>query len=157
MLQFGGKMLHTDNLLIFGVYFKCQATRFACHQHVPTCPPGSDRPYSPPTPPPSHPGSPHCQPCTPTLPLLPALTTCDIACHRGCAVKLCGRLLGDDAFLSNAAYVHAPLRVLCGLTHPSRYSTPSVTLSSTCRRTSSGPAPSCTQSVRPQARAPTPC
>ena len=149
-------MLRTDDSLTFGVYFKCQATRFAHHQHVPTCPPGSDRPYGPPTPPPSCPSSPHCQPRAPTLPLLRALTTCDIVCHQGCAVKLCGRLLSDDAFLSNAAYVHAPLHVPCGLTHPSRCSTPSATLSSTRGRTSSGPAPSCTQSVRPHTRAPAP-
>ena len=127
------------------------------HQRVPTCPPGSDRPHGPPMPPPSPPGSPHCQPRAPTLPLLRALTTCDIVCHQGCMVKLCGRLLGDDAFLSNAAYVCAPLRAPCGLTCPSRCSTPSVTPSSTCGRTSSGPAPSCTQSVCPHMCAPTHC
>ena len=124
----------------------------ARHQCIPMCPPGSDRPHGPPTPPPSRPGSPHCQPCTPTLPLLCALTTCDIACHWGCMVKLCGRLLGDDVFLSNTAYVRAPLRAPCGLTRLSRCSTPSATLSSTHCRTSSGPAPSCTQSVCPHMR-----
>ena len=119
-------------------------------------PPGSDCPHGPPTPPPSCPSSPHCQPRAPTLPLSCALTTCDIMCHQGCMVKLCGRLLGDDAFLSNVAYVCAPLRTPCGLTCPSRCSTPSATPSFTRCRTSSGPAPSCTQSVRPRARAPAP-
>ena len=129
---------------------------FVRHQHVPMCPTGSDRHHSPPMPPPSHPGSPHYQPCAPTLPLSCALTTCDIACHWGCAVTLCRRLLGDDVFLSNAAYGRAPLHAPCRLTCPSRCSTPSATLSSTHHRTFSGPAPSCTQSVRPHACAPAP-
>ena len=132
------------------------AMHFARHQRVPIRPPGSDHPHGPPMPPPSCPGSPHCQSYTPTLPLSCALTTCDIMCHWGCAVKLCGRLLGDDVFLSNAAYVRAPLCAPCWLTCPSRCSTPSVTPSSTCHRTSSGPAPSCTQSVRPHVRTPAP-
>ena len=121
-----------------------------------TLPPGSDHPHGPCTPPPSHPSSPHCQPCALTLPLSQAITTCDITCHRGGAVKRCRRLLGDDVFLSNAAYVRAPLHIPCGLTHPSRCSTPSATPSSTRHRTSSGPAPSGTQSVHPHLRVPAP-
>ena len=58
--------------------------------------------------------------------------------------------------MSNAAYVRVPLCTLCGLTRPSRYSTPSATPSPTCRSTSSGPAPSCTQSVCPCACTPLP-